>query len=214
MISIFKESKNQPIKFRNFNFIGCHPDYPVAYYYKRLDRDNYELMECVLEGNKKPEIGPGTTVKVLDAFMTNYLYLTQNGYKLNDNKEFIKKVIDNTYYDFKENVKTAMLEKFTSPIPRLIRRSNLLKKLSDDGFEVLYCSDDETEDRKMGIVNITLVKEEHVKSEDKKIAIDRKFTIFKPLKYRVLPSYIKGESDTKYMEEEYPPIVICRDILK
>ena len=45
-MEIFKTSKNQPIKFRGFKFIGYHIDYPnVCYYYKKLDRDNYELME-------------------------------------------------------------------------------------------------------------------------------------------------------------------------
>lgn len=213
MLEIFKTSKGQPIKFRNFQFIGWHPDYPVAYYYKQLPRDNYELLECVVEGAKKPEVGPGTSVKVLDAFMTNYLAQIAEEVDRKP-KEFIEKVIETTYGDFDANIKSEMIKKFTSPVPKEIKESRLFKELLEDGFTVLYCSNDESEDRKMGVVNITLYKNEHVVSKDERIAIDRKFTIFKPLRYRVLPSYLKSKSKTKYMEEEHQPIIICHDILK
>lgn len=213
MLEIFKTSKRQPMKFRNFKFIGWHPDYPVAYYYKQLPRDNYELLECVVEGARKPEIGPGTNVKVLDAFMTNYLAQVIKNPNIK-NIEFIDGVIKTTYNDFDEKVKTEMLKKFTALVPKEIKESRLYKELISEGFEILYCSNDESEDRKMGVVNITLYKNERVVSKDERIDIDRTFTIFKPLRYRVLPSYIKNKSKTKYMEEEHQPIIICHDILK
>lgn len=213
MLEIFKTSKRQPMKFRNFKFIGWHPDYPVAYYYKQLPRDNYELLECVVEGARKPEIGPGTNVKVLDAFMTNYLAQVKKDAEIKPIK-FVEKVIETTYSDFDEKVKTEMLKKFTALVPKEIKESRLYKELISEGFEILYCSNDESEDRKMGVVNITLYKNERVVSKDERIDIDRTFTIFKPLRYRVLPSYIKNKSKTKYMEEEHQPIIICHDILK
>ena len=74
-MKLFKESKHQPIKFRNFKFVGYHKDYINAcYYIKELPRDNFEIMECMLEGAKKPEVGAGTKVQIIDAFMSNYLY--------------------------------------------------------------------------------------------------------------------------------------------
>ena len=56
-MELFKESKKQPIKLRKFNFVGYHNDYAnCCYYIKKLPRDNFELMEMLLEGVKKPEI--------------------------------------------------------------------------------------------------------------------------------------------------------------
>ena len=211
-MEIFKTSKNQPIKFRGFKFIGYHIDYPnVCYYYKKLDRDNYELMECLLEGDKKPEIGAGTSVKIIDAFMSNYLEDRINKKTYENKNEFIKKVLDTTYYDFTEQQKIGMYNKFISKIPKEVKSHKRFKDYIQDGFEVLYCSNDEGPDRYMGIVNIVLVKEEHIKSE--KMGIDRRFTIFKPLKYRTTMKYIKGESLTKYREEDIPEIVINNDLL-
>lgn len=212
-MEIFKESKKQPIKFRGFKFIGHHSDYPEAcYYYKALPRDNFELMECMLEGQRKPEIGAGTNVKIIDAFMARYLYNKQTNTKFKTSKLFIKNVVNKTYGDFSEKQKEGFIKQFTSDIPKEVLKSELFKKFADNGYEVLYCSDDETEERKMAIVNIVLVKEEHLVR--KELQLDRKITLFKPLKFRVLPSYLKGESKKKYMEEELPEVVIYNEILK
>ena len=75
-MELFKRTKKQPIKLRNFKYIGNAQHYPnIVYYYKELLRDNFEIMTCALEGTlKKPEIGAGTNVKVIDVFMANYLY--------------------------------------------------------------------------------------------------------------------------------------------
>ena len=46
-----------------------------------------------------------------------------------------------------------------------------------EGFNLLYCSNDESEERKMAIVNIVMVKEQRLVS--KEMGIDRTYTIFK-----------------------------------
>ena len=104
-----------------------------------------------------------------------------------------------------------MYNKFISKIPKEVKSHKRFKDYIQEGFEVHYCSNDEGPDRYMGIVNIVLVKEEHIKSE--KMGIDRRFTIFKPLKYRTTMKYLKGESLTKYREEDIPEIVINNDLL-
>jgi hypothetical protein len=214
-MELFKNEKKQPIKFRGFNFIGYHKDYEHAcYYYKVLPRDNFELMECMLEGYKKPEIGAGTTVSIIDTFMSNYLNNEKKGKKFKKHDDFIKDVIENSYGDFKEDVKNAMFSKFTSEIPKEIEESKKFKEYIKNGYTVLYCSNDESSDRVMGIVNIVLVTDHHIKSKDPRININRTYTVFKPFKYRVLPSYVKGKSKTKYLEEELPKIPVCHDLFK
>lgn len=215
-MKLFKESKHQPIKFRGFKFIGYHKDYPNAcYYYKPLDRGNYELMECMLEGEKKPEVGAGTKVSVLDTFMCKYLesaYLKANNKALTGTK-FVTHVIEKYFYDYPEEAQKAMIKKFNSKLPTEIGTSQLYKKYKDQGYNVLYCSNDESEDRLFGIVNLVLVKEEHIKSDDPKINIDRKYTLFKPLRFSVAPSYIKKESKNKYLEMDLDTIRVDHDIL-
>ena len=210
---LFKESKHQPIKFRGFKFIGYHKDYPNAcYYYKPLDRGNYELMECMLEGQKKPEIGAGTKVSVLDTFMSTYLVgLITN--TTNTGKDLITAAIINNFYDYDDKSTNEMIKKFNSKLPTEIGTSPLYKKYKEQGYNVLYCSNDESKDRLFGIVNLVLVKEEHIKSDDPKINIDRKYTLFKPLRFSVAPSYIKKESKTKYLEMDLDTIRVDHDIL-
>lgn len=220
-MKLFKESKNQPIKFRNFKFIGFHPDYETcAYYYKELPKDNFEVMEIMFEGKTKngklykPEIGAGTKVQIIDAFMSNYLYDKIRNKKHKDNKGFISSVVEKSFADFEKKTKDSIVEKFTSEVPADIKKMAAFKKYyKDRGFDILYCSNDETDIKRFGIVNIVLVKDQHVKSTDKNIEIDRHYTLFQPLKYMTTPSYIKGESGTKYYEEELPLIVINNDIL-
>ena len=213
-MKLFKESKHQPIKFRGFKFIGYHKDYPNAcYYYKPLDRGNYELMECMLEGQKKPEVGAGTKVSVLDTFMSYYLRLKIETSENLTGTKFVTRVIENYFFDYPEEAMKGMIKKFNSKLPTEIGTSPLYKKYKDQGYNVLYCSNDESEDRLFGIVNLVLVKEEHIKSDDPKINIDRKYTIFKPLRFSVAPSYIKKESKIKYLEMDLDAIRIDHDIL-
>lgn len=220
-MKLFKETKKEPIKFRNFKFIGFHPDYETCgYYYKELPRDNFELMEIMFEGGVKkgklykPEIGAGTKVQIIDAFMANYLYNKINNVKIKDAKDFIRKAALNTFKSEEKKTKDSIVKKFTSPVPGEIKNMYAYKKCIDEGYEVLYCSNDETDIRRFSIVNIVLVKEDHIKSNDKNIELDRTYTLFKPLKYMTTPSYIRGESKIKYREEELPPIVINNDILE
>lgn len=220
-MKLFKEAKKAPIKFRGFKFIGFHPDYETCgYYYKELSKDNFELMEIMFEGGVKrgklykPEIGAGTKVQIIDTFMSNYLYNVVNNIKVKDLKDFIHRVVSYSFSDEEKKTKDSIVKKFTSPVPHEIRNSNTYKKYMDRGYEVLYCSDDETDIKRFSIVNIVLVKDEHVKSTDKNIDIDRHYTLFQPLKYMTTPSYIKGESKTKYYEEELPQIVVNNDILE
>lgn len=220
-MKLFKESKKEPIKFRNFKFIGFHPDYETCgYYYKELPKDNFELMEIMFEGGVKkgklykPEIGAGTKVQILDTFMSNYLYNKVNNIKSDSNTDFIKKVVEYSFSDEENKTKESIIEKFTSIVPPKIVNSNTYSKYIKNGYRVLYCSDDETSIKRFSIVNIVLVKDEHVKSNDKNIEIDRHYTLFQPLKYMTTPSYIKGESKVKYYEEELPQIVVNNDILE
>lgn len=220
-MKLFKETKKAPIKFRGFKFIGFHPDYETCgYYYKELSKDNFELMEIMFEGGVKrgklykPEIGAGTKVQIIDTFMSNYLYNVVNNIKVKDLKDFIHRVVSYSFSDEEKKTKESIIKKFTSPVPNEISHTDTYKKYMDRGYEVLYCSDDETDIKRFSIVNIVLVKDEHVKSTDKNIDIDRHYTLFQPLKYMTTPSYIKGESKTKYYEEELPQIVVNNDILE
>lgn len=220
-MKLFKETKKEPIEFRNFKFVGFHPDYETCgYYFKELPRDNFELMEIMFEGQVKkgklykPEIGAGTKVQILDAFMSNYLYNKVNNIKVKDNVDFVKKVTKYTFGKEEKKTRDSIVKKFTSPVPTEIKKMPAYKKFIDRGYEVLYCSDDETNIKRFSIVNIVLVKDEHVKSNDKNIELDRHYTLFQPLKYMTTPSYIKGDSKIKYYEEELPQIVVNNDILE
>lgn len=220
-MKLFKETKKQPIKFRNFKFVGFHPDYETCgYYFKELPRDNFELMEVMFEGGVKkgklykPEIGAGTKVQILDTFMSNYLYNRANNIKTDNNRDFIQRVVDYSFGEEENKTKKSIVEKFTSIVPPEIRNSKTYSNYIKNGYEVLYCSDDETSIKRFSIVNIVLVKNDHVKSNDKNIEIDRYYTLFKPLKYMTTPSYIKGTSKVKYYEEELPLIVVNNDILE
>ena len=209
---LFKEDKKQPIKLRGFKFIGFHKDYANAcYYYKELPRDNFEIMECMLEGAKKPEIGAGTKVQIIDAFMSNHLYNVQNDIKTKDTHDFIKYVVEHSFEDLTEKQKEGMIKQFNSTVPKEVKETQAYKDCKKDGFNLLYCSNDESDERKMAIVNIVMVKEQKLVS--KEMGIDRTYTIFKPFKYRVLPTYLNKTSKQKYMEEIISPIVVCHDIL-
>lgn len=206
-MDIFKRSKHQPIKFRGFKYIGFDENHPnVCYYYKELDRNNFEIMTCHLEGDRKPEIGAGTNVNVIDCFMAQYLKVHACVLK-----DIISETIEETFYDYKEEAKKSMIKKYSSKVPKEL--SHIKQSYVKDGYKLLYCSNDEAEDRKLGVVNIVMVKEEHIKSDDKRFNIDKHFTVFKPMKFMTSPSYIKGEGTTKYIEVPLNEIVIDNDLL-
>ena len=215
-MELFKKEKKQPIKLRGFDFIGYHKDYGnCCYYVKELERDNFELMEMMIEGtHKKPEIGAGTKVQIIDAFMSNYLRLQLDGDFPIENKTFIQLVVDRSYPDLEERQRKGIVEQFTSKVPQQIQRTKIYKDYIDKGYKLLYCSNTEGKDIMLGIVNIVLVKEDHIFSKDEKIDIDRKFSLFKPLKFMVTPGYILDKTKVKYYEEELPLIVVNHDLLK
>jgi len=212
-MELFTKKKKQPIKLRGFEFIGFHRDYGnCCYYIKKLGRDNFEIMEAMLEGYKKPELGAGTKIQVIDSFMSNYLYLKKNDIPY-DEKSFVDRVIENSFNDLENKQKEGIKKQFTSELPKEVKSSELYKKYTNLGYKLLYCSNDESEKRQMAIVNIVLVKDDHIVSDNSAIEVDRKYTLFKPLKYMVTPGYITGKSKVKYFEEDVPQIIINNDLL-
>jgi hypothetical protein len=218
-MELFKTSKKPPIKFRGFEFIGFHDDYSrCCYYFKSLGFNNYELMECILEGTaKKPEVGAGTKVSVLDPFMTFNLLDKKHNFGVDGQIDFVHRAIEDAFPDADITTKNTLKDLYTSTIPKEIKHNELLKKYIKQDYNVLYCKNDEKEDRKMAIVNIVLVKEEHVcsnKKDKELIDIDRHYTIYQPLRFLVRPDYIKGTSDWKYYSEELPAIIVNHDLIK
>ena len=204
-MKIFKESKNQPIKLRGFKYIGFDENHPnICYYYKALDRNNFELMTCHLEGNRKPELGAGTNVTIIDCFMSHYLH-----YK--SLETLAEDTINTTFYDYAEKDRKAMIEKYNSEIPKELKE--LFNNETSCDYELLYCSNDEAEDRKLGVVNMVFVKEEHIKSDDERIGIDKHYTIFKPMKFMTSPSYLKNKKGFKYIEVPLNEIIVDNDLL-
>ena len=213
-MTIFKTSKKQPIKFRGFKFIGFHKDYPNAcYYYKALERGNYEIMECMLEGVKKPELGAGTSVKILDPFMTEYLEHFSDSKKKVKSTVVVTATVDKYFYDLEKEAKEEMIKKFDSSVPKEVGSTKTFQKYRNEGYSVLYCSNDESPERLFGIVNLVFVKEEHIKSTNKALNIDRKYTLFKPFRFSVSPAYLKGTAKQKYIETELNEIRIDHDLL-
>lgn len=214
-MKIFKESKKQPIKFRNFKFIGVAKNYAnICYYYKKLPRDNFELMTLNIETTKrKPEVGAGTTVKVIDPFMATYLYCKKNDLEMGDKNTFVSNVICTTFSDFEEKVQKAMIKKFNSAIPKEVKETENYKKAKKEGYTALYCSNDEDKDRAFGVVNLVMVKDEKIVSKDERIDINSSYTCFRPLKFMVSPKYLAGKSKEKYIEVDLQDITVDHDLL-
>ena len=214
-MKIFKESKKQPIKFRNFKYIGVAKNYPnICYYFKKLPKDNFELMTLYLEVTKrKVEVGAGTNVKIIDPFMATYLFGVKNELISKNRQEFVSNVICSSFNDLEEKVQTEMIKKFNSAIPKEIKEKESYKTLKKDGYELLYCSNDEGKDRSFGVVNIVMVKDVVVESQDERIDIHSQYTCFKPLKFMVSPKYLAGKSKEKYFEIDLQEIVVDHDLL-
>ena len=215
-MKLFKENKKQPIKFRNFKYIGeakYHPN--ICYYYKELPNDNFYIMTCSLEGTyKHPEIGAGTNVKVIDTFMANYLYNLRNDINTLDTNDFITKAVETSFSESKDIIKKNMIKQYNSSIPKEIKDFDSWKKAIQDDFEVLYCSNDESPDRKFGVIKIVMVKEIEIKGNDDLFAdIHENITLFQCLEYRVNSKYIKGLSKTKYIESLTERVQVAHDLL-
>ena len=214
-MKLFKQSKKQPIKFRNFKYIGeakYHPN--ICYYFKELPNDNFYLMTCSLEGTyKHPEIGAGTNVEVIDTFMANYLYNIRNGIVTKDVNDFVTKTVETSFSASKDDNKKNMIKQYNSVIPKEIKNFDSYKDAKKDDFKVLYCSNDETPDRKFGIVKVVMVKEIKVDSKDDRFDVHSEFTLFKFLEYRVSAAYIKGKSKEKYIESYSEDIQVDHELL-
>lgn len=212
-MKLFKESKNQPIKFRNFKYIGYAENYPnICYYFKELPRDNFEIMTCALEGTqRKPEIGAGSNIKVVDVFMSNYLYNLQNDIETTDVADFVDKSIKYSFSDLKEEEQKNMVKRFNSTIPAEIKKFDSYKEAKKDDFKVLYCSNDEGKDRAFGVVNVVLAKD--VVVDSKELELHNEYTIFKPLRFMVSPTYIKTKKGDKYNEVKQEIITIDHNLL-
>lgn len=214
-MKIFKESKKAPMKLRGFDFIGFHSDYETCCYYKKdIGGDNIELMEVMLEGTpKKLELGIGTKVQVLDVFMVNHLnnIINKNEYK--SHKAFIEASINHSFNSLENAEKSKFVKMYTKNVPKEVSKSETFKKYIDKDYKVLYCTNSEDEGQQFATVYVVLVKNEHVESMDDRIDIKRDYTLFKPFRFMVTPSYIRGESKTKYYEEELPQIIVNHDIL-
>lgn len=212
-MKLFKESKGQPIKLRNFKYIGYAENYPhICYYFKELPKDNFEIMTCVLEGKqRKPELGAGTNIKVVDTFMASYLYNLRNSIKSKDIADFISNTIKTTFNDLKEEIIKDMIQKFNSSVPEEIKTFDSYKDAHKEGFKVLYCSNDEGKNRAFGVVNLVLVKDVTVSS--KELNIDSAYTVFKPLRFMVSPAYLKGTSKIKYNEVKQEDIIVDHNLL-
>lgn len=214
-MELFKRTKKQPIKLRNFKYIGNAKYYPnIVYYYKEMPRDNFELLTCSLEGvQKKPEIGAGTNVKVIDVFMANYLYNLRNDIKTVDRAGFVDTAIKYSFSNLKEEDQKSMVKKFNSTIPSEIKDSDSYKKAKKEDFKVLYCSNDESKERVFGVVNVVMYKDVKVESKDERIDIHSSYTVFRPLKFMTSPTYIKGTSKEKYNEIKQEDIMVDHDLL-
>ena len=209
-MKIFKESKNQPIKFRGFKYIGFDENHPnVCYYYKNLDRNNFEIMTCHLEGDKKPEIGAGTNVNVIDCFMAFYLHHSDHFISCKSLGTLAEDTINTTFYDYDDKEREAMIKKYSSKIPSELKF--IYDLINNGDYRLLYCSNDESDDRKLGVVNIVLVKEDIIKSDQ--LELNKHYTVFKPMKFMTAPKYLKGESKAKYIEVPLNEIVIDNDLL-
>ncbi len=212
-MKLFKQSKKQPIKLTNFKYIGYSEYHPnICYYIKELPRDNFEIMTCALEGNeRKPEIGAGTNVKVIDVFMANYLYNLQNAIETKDVHDFVAKAVETSFHDLKDTEKEAMIKKYNASIPTEVKKFDSYKKAQKEGYKVLYCSNDESKDRAFGVVNLVLVKEQTI--ESKQLEIKEDYVVFKPLRFLTSPTYIKTKKGDKYIEVAQEDIIINKDLL-
>ena len=212
-MKLFKESKKQPIKLRGFKYIGYAENYPnICYYYKELPRDNFEILTCSLEGTqRKPELGAGTNVKVIDVFMSSYLYNLRNGISTGDRAGFIDATIRTSFEDLDEEKIKAMVCKFNSAIPEEIKEFDSYKEAKKDGFKVLYCSNDEGKDRAFGVVNLVLFKYTTVDSESLKI--HNEYTVFRLLRFMVTPNYVKHKNGKKYNEVKQEDVIVDHNLL-
>ena len=209
MKSIFKKSKKSPIKLTGYSYIGQHPDYEDVYYYIRpLGHDNYDFMEAKIAKNKKKnELTAGTSIKVVDSFMYNWIKAGLEGTLITLGEDFIGYVYDNSFEDSSLS-KEEFINMYNSKVPSDITKMELFKEAKKEGFKVLYCAKS-LQEKKFETYSIVLFKEE----EFDFFGMKREYTRFKSILYMTKPSYIKKEGVERFKEFPQSDINIIHDIL-
>ena len=209
MKSIFKKSKKSPIKLRGYDYVIAHPDYEDVHYFVRsLGNDNYDFMEAKLVKNKrKHELTAGTTIKVIDSFMYNYMKADLENIKLESKLDFIEYVYNNSFKDSKLS-EEEFIKMYSAKIPNDIRTKEMFKAANKEGFEVLY-SAKSLQEKKFETYSIVLVKKE----EFDFFGVKREYTKFKSILYMTKPSYIKKEGVEQFAEFPQSDLNIIHDIL-
>lgn len=211
---VFKRTKKQPIDIRGYEFVGFHEDYKnIAYYVQKLQHNNYNLLEAKLDVlNKKFVLTAGTSIKVLDSFMYYYLKRIMENPSYSDSEEFktfVKDAVEDSFATVDEETRNSLTELYNCKVPQDVKIHDEYKKAVKEGFKVLYCSNDESDKKKFGIVHLTMYKEQEIDG----FHIKRHYTVFRPLTYMVKPSYLKKEGVVKYNEMALPDLAISHDIL-
>lgn len=206
-MQLFKSSKYKPFKIKGFKPVGSHADYNNVFYYVReLNNDNFDLMEARIESYKKNKfcLAAGTSVKMIDTFMSNYLYMKANGLKY-DEEDFIEYALNTSFKPNEEEMK-QLLTIYTNNLDKEQLKLKEIKEILEDGYKVLYIRNG-MNINKFGVNTIVFVKTQKIES------VKREFTLFKCINLRLRPSYIKGESKDKYMIEKVPDTIILNDLL-
>lgn len=210
MKDIFKVSRKSPLKVKGYTYIGQHCDYEdVHYYFKKLNNDNYNLMEAkVARDGRKNILDAGTTIKVLDSFMYNTLKANIQGITFKDRKEFITYVYENSFKDKSNVLEEQFINSYNVKVPSDITKMDIYKEYIKNGYELLYCNKS-ISDRKFETYSLVLVKKE----EYDFFGVKREYTKFKPLVYMTKPSYIKDKGVVQFNEFSHSDIFVISDIL-
>lgn len=203
---VFKEPKGRkPYRLKGYTYVGSHIDYPVHYYLKRIDEiGNFNYVELKTEKfGFRTVLGAGTTIKVLDAFMYNYLKYRDD---LKKDKS-LDKLLNTTLS--RVNVEPRLIKYYSTKLPKELKNDKDVKNLIDEGFKVLYVMNNEDGKRKFAKVQMVLVKEEIQKIQD----FDLSYIRFKYFEFMVRPSYVKKESKEKYIQTNCTDVNIPVSIL-
>lgn len=207
-MQLFKSTKKSPLKVVGFKPVGGHSDYGQIYYYVReLEHDNFDLMEAKIEPYKRNKycLAAGTTIKMIDTFMANYLYMRAN--KIEYNKETFIEYALNTSFKPSEDELKQLMTIYTNVLDEEHVQLKEIQDILNDGYTVLSIRNG-MNFNKYGINTITFVKNHYIESAK------REFTLFKTINLRLRPSFIKGESTDKYIVEKVPDTIVLNDLLE
>lgn len=202
--------KEKPlVKIPDFTFIGYHNLQPGIGYYVReySNNNNYDIMEAKIERTrhifgKRYTLGAGTTVKVLDGFMTTFLKHRNENLSQED---FVEKVIEECNI-----TDETVLNRFrTSEVPNDFVKTKEYKNVIKDGYKLLYVTNS---DKGSKFEQSYMVFAKEIKQ--KIIDTDVNYFSFKPIQIIVKIDYLKGKTKDKYNVYEFPEINIPTSILK